>query len=69
MNLLGVLGTQELLILFVILIVPLLALIEIIRSSFNEPVNKIVWVLVVILLPLLGSLLFWIIGRNQIKRS
>jgi len=65
MTLLGALGMQELFLLFVILIVPLIALIEIIRSDFKQPVNKVVWILVVILLPLVGSILFWILGRSQ----
>ncbi len=66
MQLIGVLGTQELFIIFIVLVVPVAALIEIIRSNFTNPVNKIVWVLIVLLLPLIGSLLFWVIGRGQI---
>lgn len=66
MQLIGVLGTQELFIIFIILVVPVAALVEIIRSNFRNPVNKIVWVLVVLLLPFIGSILFWIVGRKQI---
>jgi hypothetical protein len=49
-------------------ILPIWALIDIIRSQFNDPNNKIIWVIVVILLPFLGSILYLAIGRGQ-KRS
>ena len=39
-------------------------LIDIFKSKF-EQTEKIVWVLVVILLPFLGSILYLIIGRNR----
>ncbi len=55
----------ELLLAFVVLIFPLIALIDILKSSFREDVNKLVWVLVVILLPILGSLLYFVIGKTQ----
>ena len=49
-------------------ILPIWALIDIIRSQFNDPNNKIMWVIVVILLPFLGSILYLSIGKGQ-KRS
>ena len=39
-------------------------LIDILKSEF-EGANKIVWLLTVILLPLLGAVLYWFIGREQ----
>lgn len=39
-------------------------LIDIIRSMFKDPTNKIVWTIVVILMPYLGSMLYLAIGRN-----
>ena len=48
-----------------IFLIPLMALIEIIRSQFVHPENKIIWVVVVLLLPFIGSILFWTIGRSQ----
>lgn len=65
----GNLGFQELLLILVILVFPLIALIDILKSSFKESVNKIVWVLVVILLPILGTILYFIIGQRQKKRD
>ncbi len=40
------------------------ALVDILRSEFTGS-NKIVWLIAVILLPLLGALLYWFIGREQ----
>jgi len=48
-------------------ILPIWALIDIIRSQFNEPNNKLIWVLVVLLLPFVGSILYLAIGRGQKK--
>lgn len=53
-----------LLIMLVIILFPLIALINILRNEFDGN-NKIVWVLVVIFLPILGSLLYFIIGSSQ----
>ncbi|QOR77233.1 MAG: PLDc_N domain-containing protein [Thermoflavifilum sp.] len=41
------------------------ALVDIIKSRFNSDTTKIIWIVVVILLPLLGSILYLIIGRSQ----
>lgn len=61
----GNLGFQELVLILIVLLLPVIALIDILKSSFRESVNKIVWVLVVILLPILGTILYFAIGRNQ----
>ena len=64
----GNLGFQELLLMLIVIVIPLIALIDILKSNFREGVNKIVWILVVLLLPVLGSILYFIIGRSQ-KRT
>ena len=43
-------------------------LIDILKSEFTGA-NKIVWLLAVILLPLLGAVLYWFIGREQKVRD
>jgi len=40
-------------------------LIDAIRSSFKEPINKIMWILLIILLPIVGCILYIFIGKNQ----
>jgi hypothetical protein len=66
---LGLPGGSELMFILFFILIPflfiLLALVDILRSEFTEPNNKIIWVIVVLLLPLLGSLLYFLIGRNQ----
>jgi len=48
--------------LFVIWIV---TIVDIVRSEFISPSNKTVWMLLVILIPLLGMLLYMIFGSSQ----
>jgi len=55
---------EILLILFILMLVPLIALIDILRSNFEQN-DKLIWVLVVIFLPLIGSILYFIIGRKK----
>ena len=43
------------------------ALIDILRSDFNDSINKLIWLLVVFFLYALGALLYIIIGKNQKK--
>ncbi len=50
------------------LLLPLLALISIVRNDFQGS-DKLVWVLIVLFLPFLGSILYFLLGRSQrIKR-
>lgn len=46
------------------LILPIIALIDILKNNFLEN-NKIVWVLVVLFFPLIGAILYYIIGTKQ----
>ena len=48
-----------------ILLLPVLALIDIIRGNFKGPNDKIMWVIIVLLLPFLGSILYFIVGQKQ----
>lgn len=43
----------------------LAALVDIIRSDFRDSNTKLIWVIIVIFVPVLGSLLYFILGRNQ----
>ncbi|HCC68933.1 MAG TPA: hypothetical protein DEP99_03500 [Nitrospiraceae bacterium] len=62
---------QELIVMAIIplfIIIPLAfwiwALVDILKSDFTGS-NKIIWLLVVIFLPLLGIILYFVIGRKQ----
>jgi len=50
-------------ILFVILL-PLMALISVLTNEFQGN-DKIMWVLIIIFLPFLGSVLYFLIGRDR----
>lgn len=53
-----------LLVVLFIFLIPLLALISALTSEFQGN-EKILWVLLIIFLPFLGSLLYFLIGRPQ----
>lgn len=61
-------GMPELVVI-VILLLPLVlsiaALISCLKSTFHDSTNKIVWVLVILFLPLLGSILYFTISPKQ----
>jgi len=64
-------GVQEIIVMFIALLIPVLAivlliwaLVDILKSEFTGS-NKIIWVIVVLLLPLLGSILYFAIGTKQ----
>jgi membrane protein DedA with SNARE-associated domain len=50
---------------FVVLVLWIWALIDILKSDFKDNINKIIWLLVVLLLNFLGVLLYYFIGRGQ----
>lgn len=51
------------LVLFTI-ILPIVSLIDIVRNTFSGN-NKLIWVLVVLFIPLIGYLMYFIIGTKQ----
>ena len=62
-------GGQELililLLLGLVLLLPLIALIDALRSKFQADTVKLIWVIVILFLPFLGAILYFIIGRKQ----
>ncbi|WP_340113840.1 PLD nuclease N-terminal domain-containing protein [Maribellus mangrovi] len=68
MTLLGFIGPQEIIILLFVslflFILPIIALVDIIRSEFTGN-NKIIWVLIVIFFNVIGSILYFLMGKNQ----
>ncbi len=63
------LGGLELLFIVVVLgvlfLLPLIALVDVIRSDFRGPNDKLIWVIVILFLNIVGALLYLVIGRNQ----
>lgn len=61
-------GPYEIVIMFFFMLAPfilcIVSLVDILRSEFAGN-NKIVWVLVVILLPFVGAIMYFTIGRKQ----
>jgi hypothetical protein len=68
MILLGMIGPfQIILILFVlifVLLLPLIAIISVLRNDFQGN-DKIIWVLIILFLPFLGAILYFMIGKNR----
>ncbi len=66
--LLGIPGFTQLGIIILVtvflLLIPLFALIDVLRNEFTGS-NKIIWVLLIIFLPFLGAMLYFLIGGNQ----
>ena len=63
------LGGQELLFILLVLgilfLLPLIALVDVIRSDFRGSNDKLIWVVVILFLNIIGALLYFFIGRNQ----
>ena len=64
-------GLWQTIFLFLILcfvLFPIVALISILKNEFDGK-EKLIWVLVVLLLPIVGSILYFIIFRPKQKRN
>lgn len=42
----------------------IVAIIDVVRSKFQDETTKIIWLLVVILIGFLGAIIYWIFGRS-----
>ena len=64
----GIMGLAVLLVLWIIFVAVfvlwLWAMIDILKNEFTGS-NKLIWLLVVMLLPFIGMVLYWFIGREQ----
>lgn len=65
----GDLGVTELLIALIPSLLWLYAVVEILTKAFKNGTDKIVWLLVVLLLPVLGLIIYYIFGRSRLARS
>ncbi|NEU08967.1 hypothetical protein GZH53_11645 [Flavihumibacter sp. R14] len=59
---------EIILLLFIVsfpLILTIYCLLDITRSSFQDPTNKIIWAIIILLAPVIGALAYLIWGRQQ----
>lgn len=61
--------TLVILILLVPAILLLIAIVDLLKRDFSKPNDKIVWVLVIVLIPFLGPLLYLLFGKRSGTRS
>lgn len=65
---LGNLGGWELLVILIFILLPvgawIVALVDIIRSRFRSDTDRLLWIVVVTLAPVLGVLLYLFLGRK-----
>lgn len=62
------LGGMELMLISAALLPMLLtlwALIDAIRSDFTKDINKLIWILVIICVPFVGGILYFLLARSQ----
>lgn len=47
------------------MLLTLWALIDAIRSDFTKDINKLIWILVIICVPFVGGILYFLLARSQ----
>lgn len=47
------------------LIIYIFTIFDVVRSRFANPSDRLVWILIVVLVPLLGTILWFLVGRNK----
>ncbi|HRJ28772.1 MAG TPA: PLDc N-terminal domain-containing protein [Cyclobacteriaceae bacterium] len=47
------------------LILPILAISDIIKGDFRNPNDKLIWILVVLFMPIVGSMIYFWVGKGQ----
>lgn len=66
---LGMLGSIQILIVvavaFIVLGFQIYALVDAIRSDFKGKNDKLIWILVILFLGLIGSIVYFIVGKEQ----
>jgi hypothetical protein len=49
----------------VLFLLPIIALVDVIRSDFRGSNDKLIWVIVILFLNVIGALLYLVMGRKQ----
>ena len=65
----GGLAGAEIIVISIIFLGPiilwLISLIDVLQADFKDTITKLIWVLVIIFVPVIGALLYLVIGRKQ----
>ncbi|MBO6534337.1 MAG: PLD nuclease N-terminal domain-containing protein [Allomuricauda sp.] len=64
MQQLGIIGAWQIILIVCGLVLPIIALIDVIRNEYTKN-NKLIWVLVILLMNFLGALLYFLFGTSQ----
>jgi len=64
MQQLGIIGAWQIILIVCGLVLPFIALIDVIRNEYTKN-NKLIWVLVILLMNFLGTLLYFLFGTSQ----
>ncbi|MFD0999706.1 PLD nuclease N-terminal domain-containing protein [Ohtaekwangia kribbensis] len=66
---LGGIGASEILPLSIFMVLPgilwLWAIIDLVKRDFSDSATKIIWALVIIFIPFVGSILYLVVGRSK----
>ncbi|MDI6772579.1 MAG: PLD nuclease N-terminal domain-containing protein [bacterium] len=61
-------GLLELIVVFVLLVplsLALLAILDVVRSDFRRDSDRVLWAIIVLLVPVIGPVLYYLVGRRQ----
>lgn len=65
----GPIGMPEMIVLLLFAVLPLIltvvALISCLTATFRESINKLVWVIVIVFVPIIGAILYFAISPSQ----
>jgi len=68
MEICGFIGPQEIILILILVlflgVLPIIALIDVVRNEFTEN-NKLIWILLIVLTWIIGAVLYFFIGRKQ----
>lgn len=62
----GLSGFEVLIVILVFSFPHLYALIDVLRSSFQNKIDKLVWLIVILALPFVGALLYFLIAPKKL---
>ena len=58
-------GGPEIILLLIVMVLPIYCVFDIIRSKFESPTTSILWIIVVLVAPMIGSIIYLTWGRSQ----